>query len=94
MTNYENTLNFDKINELLNENFLDNQMNNNQMNNNQMNDNQMNNKNNDYKNPNSNDINSIFNLNLNSLLEKINSNYNFKESFVKNILKKMINFIA
>ena len=84
MTNYENTLNFDKINELLNENFLDNQMN----------DNQMNNKNNDYKNPNSNDINSIFNLNLNSLLEKINSNYNFKESFVKNILKKMINFIA
>jgi len=108
MTNYENTLNFDKINELLNENFLDNmnnnqmnnnqmnnnQMNNNQMNNNQMNDNQMNNKNNDYKNANSNDINSIFNLNLNSLLEKINSNYNFKESFVKNILKKMINFIA
>ena len=89
MTNYENTLNFDKINELLNENFLDNQMNNNQMN-----DNQMNNKNKNYKNPNSNDINSIFNLNLNSLLEKINSNYNFKESFVKNILKKMINFIA
>ena len=84
MTNYENTLNFDKINELLNENFLDNDMNNNQMNN----------KNNDYKNANSNDINSIFNLNLNSLLEKINSNYNFKESFVKNILKKMINFIA